>query len=327
MDDLSSRLPTEPTGQIGISDLPTEFVEARGLRFELATAGDQGSSRLALLLHGFPEHFYSWRFQMPLFAKLGYKCWAPNQRGYGKTTRPSGIESYSIDNLVADVEALVEASGCESVTLVGHDWGGFVACTAALRGVARVERLVLMNIPHPRRYLDHVRGLRQLARSWYVLFFQLPRLPEYLLTRRGAKGVGEAFRRMALDKSRFPDAVLDVYRDAALQPGAMTAMINWYRAAFRHGRRWKEELESAPVLRVPTLMIWGEVDPALGVELTYDTEALVEDFTVRYLPGVSHWVQQEAPEAVNEMLEAWLTGRPVPGARISSLRAAKEVAR
>jgi pimeloyl-ACP methyl ester carboxylesterase len=132
---------------------------------------------------------------------------------------------------------------------------------------------------------------------------------------------------MAVDESRFPDSVLDVYRDAALQPGAMTAMINWYRAAFRNAGAWREEVANCPLLKLPTLMIWGEVDAALGVELTHGTDALVEDFTVRYLPEVSHWVQQEAPEAVNDILEAWLTERPVPGARHSSALAVKEVAR
>jgi pimeloyl-ACP methyl ester carboxylesterase len=297
--------------------LHTEFVDAGEMRFEVATAGDPRSERLALLLHGFPEHAYSWRHQLPLLAKLGYRCWAPNQRGYGRSTRPPGTRSYTIDLLVEDVGRLIDASGCRSVTLVGHDWGGMVAWMCALRGVRPIERLIVMNLPHPKRFQEDIRKLRQLRRSWYILFFQLPGLPEFLLTRGRARAIAQAFRGMALDKSRFPDEVLDVYRDQALQPGAMTAMLNWYRA-IRHSPALAGEVETLPVLETPTLMIWGEEDSALGVELSYGTEALVKDFTLRYLPKVSHWVQQEAPEAVNAIVEAWLQGQPVPGAARSS---------
>ncbi len=148
-------------------------------------------------------------------------------------------------------------------------------------------------------------------KSWYVFFFQLPRLPERMLTRNNAEGVAQVFYGMAIDKSRFPEEVLDHYRENALKPGAMTAMINYYRAAFRN-RDMQARLAEAPILKTPTLMIWGEEDTALGKELTEGTDALVEDFTLRLLPEVSHWVQQEAPEAVNAMLKAWLSGEPVP---------------
>ena len=138
----------------------------------------------------------------------------------------------------------------------------------------------------------------QIAKSWYMFFFQIPGLPEWLLTRNGAKAIGDAFRDTAADKSRFPDEVLDVYRRNALLPGAMTAMLNWYRALFRTMRLWRGE--AACVIEVPTLMIWGERDFALGKELSVGTEKYVRDLTVRYLTNASHWVQQEVPDEAGE---------------------------
>ncbi len=286
----------------------TELVDAGGMHFEVNTCGDPDAERLALCLHGFPELAYSWRHQLPLLADLGYRAWAANQRGYGRTTRPRRVADYHIDHLLQDVAALIDASGAKSVTLIGHDWGAFVAWIFALREVRALERLVVMNLPHPQRFGEHlVHNPAQRRRSRYERFFQLPWLPEALFRMRGARAVGEAFRGMAIDKGRFPDEVLDVYRRHALAPGAMTAMLNWYRAnPFRQicAGTW-------PVLDTPTLMVWGEADTALGVEMTAGTEDLVRDFTLRTV-NASHWVQQEAPEEVNAILAAWLEGRPVP---------------
>jgi len=283
-----------------------EFVETNGQRFEVWTAGDPASERLALLLHGFPEHAFSWRHQLPLFARLGYRVWAPNQRGYGKSSKPQGVASYRIEALVADVAGLVAASGARQVTLVGHDWGGLVAWEYAARRAGPLDQLVILNVPHPARFREELATNRaQRRRSFYAVLFQLPWLPEWFFRRGGAAVIGRSFRDMAIDKARFPDEVLAVFRENALQPGALTAMLNWYRAAGRHFGR----LGTASPIETPTLLLWGEEDRALGKETTYGTERYVKDLTVRYLPRVSHWVQQEAPEAVNERIEAWLAPR------------------
>jgi len=288
-----------------------EFVRANGLRFHVATCGD--GDRLALCLHGFPECWYSWRHQLPLLARLGYRAWAPDLRGYGETDRPPRVEDYAIERLLDDVAGLIDASGAKSVILLAHDWGALVAWYFAMRRLRPLERLIIMNVPHPALFERALRTLRQLRRSWYVFFFQLPRIPERFLAARNYRAIDEAFRGMAIDKSRFPDEALAVYRDNAARPGALTAMINYYRAFVRGGGARQRAL-GFPVIETPTLMIWGEVDVALGKETTYGTEQYVRDFTIRYLPNVSHWVQQEAPETVNAMLEAWLTGKPVPEA-------------
>ena len=297
-------------------------VETDPIRFEVDMTGDPTSKKLALLLHGFPESKFSWRHQMGVFADHGFRVWAPNQRGYGHTTRPSGIDAYNMDHLVADVAKLIDASGCDEVTLVGHDWGGAVAWAFALNPPRPLDRLVIMNLPHPTLFQRKLRTAKQFMRSWYTMFFQIPGLPEAFLGRNQAHAIGEAFRGMAVDKSRFPEEVLDVYRRHALEPGALTAMLNWYRA-MRSSRLDKEEF---PILDTRTLMIWGTQDTALGLETTWRTEELVRDFTIRYLP-VSHWVQQEAPEAVNEILEAWLCGRPVPDPMPAGITEAPEPGR
>jgi epoxide hydrolase 4 len=285
-----------------------QTIRANGIDFNVATTG--GGERLALCLHGFPESSYSWRYQMPLLARLGYRVWAPDLRGYGASSRPRGVAAYALENLEEDVAALIEASGAKEVVLLGHDWGAVIAWYYAMFGRLPVAGLVIMNVPHPALMEKGLRTRRQLAKSWYIFFFQLPWIPEWGLARRGCEAIGRVFRDMAVDKSRFPEEVLHVYRNAAAAPGALTAMLNYYRALIRGFRRTSRR--GTPRIDTPTLMIWGEVDAALGKELTFGTENYVSHLTLRYLPNVSHWVQQEAPDTVNAMIEAWLLGRDVP---------------
>jgi pimeloyl-ACP methyl ester carboxylesterase len=285
--------------------IETRFVPANGLTFEVDVCGDD--DRLALLLHGFPECSYSWRHQMPFLARLGYTVWAPNLRGYGRSSKPPRVLDYAMPHLVADVAGLIDAAGKKSTLLVGHDWGGGVGWHFAMNPPRPIEGYIALNCPHPAMLMAHLLRWPQIAKSWYMFLFQIPGLPEWLLTRNGAVAIGDAFRNTAVDKSRFPDEVLDVYRRNALIPGAMTAMLNWYRALFRTMSRWRGK--ATPIIDVPTLLIWGERDHALGKELSVDTEKHVRDLTVKYLPGASHWVQQDAPDEVNRIIEEWLQSR------------------
>jgi pimeloyl-ACP methyl ester carboxylesterase len=284
-------------------NIPGEYitVRANGLEFEVLSAGE--GERLALLLHGFPEHAISWRHQIPLLVSLGYRVWAPNQRGYGNSSRPPAVADYEISHLLDDVTALIDASGATSVTLIGHDWGAAVAWFYALRPARPLERLVIMNGPHPAIFSKALRTRRQRARSWYMRFFQYPYVPEKLLGARHAYLIGEMFLRTATDPSRFPPELIRIYRDQASRPGTLTAMLNWYRAARRGVRALPRGF---PIIETPTLILWGEVDQALGKETTYGTGRYVADLQLCYLPGVSHWVQQDAPERVNELLEPFL---------------------
>jgi pimeloyl-ACP methyl ester carboxylesterase len=284
-----------------------ERVAANGLRFHVLAAG-QGD-RLALCLHGFPELAFSWRHQLPVLAEEGWLAWAPDLRGYGETDRPVGRDEYAIEKLMDDVAGLIDASGARETLLIAHDWGGVIAWVFAIRKIRPLARLAVLNLPHPACFERALsRGWRQRLRSWYVLFFQIPWLPERMLGMRGAAPVSEAFRGMAVDKSRFPEEVLDVYRRAALEPGALTAMINYYRALVRGGGGRRQRSLGYPRIETPTLMVWGEQDTALGKELTYGTEAYVPNLVLRYLPHASHWVQQDAPDDVNAILREWLGG-------------------
>jgi pimeloyl-ACP methyl ester carboxylesterase len=293
----------------------TEMIAANGMVFETDICGD--GPKFALLLHGFPESKFSWRYQMPVLAELGYTVWAPNLRGYGASSMPEGVAEYHIDKLCADVAGLIDAKGASETLLVGHDWGGLIAWTFAIKKLRPLSALIEMNIPHPACMDRELRSTwAQRAKSWYALFFQLPRLPEWALTRNGGEAVRKAFVDMAVDKSRFPQEETQPFVDNALRPGGMTAMLNYYRAAFKAGIKSFSPGDGKVDAR--TLLIWGEEDAALGKPVSYGTHAYVPDVTIRYLPGVSHWVQQEAPETVNAMIKAFLAGVPVPEA--SALR-------
>lgn len=282
---------------------PAQTISANGLTFAYDEAG-QGPD-IALCLHGFPESRFSWRHQLPVLAAAGWHAIAPDLRGYGDSSRPTDKAAYKLRHLVDDAVALFDAFGARRRLLVAHDWGAVIAWQFAIERARPLDGLVIMNVPHPAvARAVFPRSPRQWLRSRYMFFFQIPALPEAMLRARGARAVGEAFRGMAVDKARFPDDVLAHYRAAALRPGALTAMVNYYRANLADMLR---PAPAPPCIEVPTLMIWGEEDSAIGLEFTEGYEPHVADFTLRRLPGVSHWVQQEAPEKVNQYLSEWLS--------------------
>ena len=285
-----------------MAGISTRFVTANGLRFAIDEAGSGGD--VALLLHGFPESRFSWRHQLEPLAEMGWHAVAPDLRGYGDSERPREREAYRIRHLVDDAAALFDALGARRRLLIGHDWGAAIAWAFAIRRARPLDGLVVMNVPHPDVFRAVLaRSWAQRRRSWYMLFFQLPVLPELLLRAGDAAAIERMFSGMAIDKSAFPDAVTRPYRDNALKPGAATAMLAYYRA---NATDFAGPSEPTPKIEVPTLMIWGEEDAALGLELTEGYAPLVADFTLERLPQVSHWVQQEAPDEVNARLAAWL---------------------
>jgi pimeloyl-ACP methyl ester carboxylesterase len=268
----------------------TRFVDANRLRFEVLEAGH--GDRLALCLHGFPEHAVSWSHQTDTLVALGYRVWAVNQRGYGLTTRPPDIADYKMSNLVADVAALIDASGASEVVLIGHDWGAMVAWTFAALRVRPLSRLVIMNVPHPLCFQAALRHWRQLRKSWYVAFFQLPRLPERALSANHGQSIRRMFRGIPID----PDTI-DILARQIATPGAATAMLNWYRAL-----RLRTPADLSRPIDTPTLVIWGENDIALDPICLDGTDRYVTNLRIERLPGISHWVQQHAPTQVNALL-------------------------
>ena len=271
-------------------------VRANELTFAIDEAGV--GPDVALCLHGFPESRLSWRHQLPFLAQRGWRAVAPDLRGYGETTRPTATRAYRMERLVEDVAGLFEVLGARRRLLIGHDWGGVIAWSVAIGRAVPLDGLVVMNAPHPARFGAVLRrSPRQALRSWYVLFFQVPGVPERLLTMSRARAIGEAFAPAGL-----PADITDQYRANAVRPGAARAMLSYYRANVGGLVR----PAAGRAIGVPTLLVWGEADAALGVELAEGLDAHVTDLTVERLPGVSHWVQQEAPEAVNARLGRWL---------------------
>lgn len=280
-----------------------ELVSANGLRFHCVTAGE---GPLLLLLHGFPQFWYAWRHQIPALAAR-FRVVAPDLRGYGDTEKPPLVDDYAPDKLVADVAALVKSFGAERATLVGHDWGGGIAWATALERPELVERLVVVNCPHPAIFLRRLSSSpAQMLRSWYMGFFQIPRLPEALL----ARGVDRLIVGSSARAEAFSDEDRAAYREAFAKPGAARAAVNYYRAAFRAKDLRRRFSEDRRKIAAPTLLLWGDRDQALGRELTEGMEPLFSGrFEKRHFPDASHWVCEERPEAVNEAILAFITGR------------------
>ncbi|MEB3220295.1 MAG: alpha/beta hydrolase [Nostocales cyanobacterium 94392] len=276
-----------------------ECIVTNGVNLHYVT---QGSGALMLMLHGFPEFWYSWRHQIPEFAS-NFKVVAPDLRGYNDSEKPASQSAYVMNELVRDVEGMIRGLGYEKCVLVAHDWGGAIAWNFAYDYPEMVERLIIMNCPHLAKFSDGLRTPQQLLRSWYMFFFQLPLIPELFLQAQDYQFIENAFKGMAIDKSAFSKEDIDAYKDAAAKRGALTSAINYYRNLFNSAifnRNWS-------ILEVPTLMIWGEEDTALGKELTYGTEAYVKDFRIKYIPNCSHWVQQEQPQLVNQYMREFLS--------------------
>ena len=275
-----------------------EYINTNGIRLHYVT---QGEGPLMLMLHGFPEFWYSWRHQIPEFAKY-FKVVALDLRGYNDSDKPKDQSAYVMNKFVRDVEGVIKGLGYDTCILVGHDWGGAIAWNFAYAHPEMVERLIILNLPHPAKFAQALRTPQQMLRSWYILFFQIPLLPEFLLQSSDYLFIENAFKGMAVDKSAFTKADIEAYKNAAAKRGALTATLNYYRN-FAQQTMLKENWR---VLEVPTLMIWGENDTALGKELTYGTELYVRDFQLKYIPNCSHWVQQEQPELVNQYMQEFL---------------------
>ena len=271
-----------------------------GLGFHLVEAG---SGPLVILLHGFPEFWYAWRHQLPALAEAGFRAVAPDLRGYNESDRPAGVRNYRLDLLVEDVVGLIDHLGAERAAVVGHDWGGLIAWKLAMRHPGRVERLAVLNAPHPAAWRQP--GLGQRLRSWYTLFFQLPCLPEWLLQADDFALLERMLRRQPVHPGAFRREDIRLYKRALARPGALTAALNYYRAALRYSRKTLHDNEP---ITAPTLLIWGEQDPYLGIGLSEGLERWVPGIRVERIADSSHWVQNDVPQRVNRLLVDFLRG-------------------
>jgi pimeloyl-ACP methyl ester carboxylesterase len=266
------------------------WYERNGVRLHAIEAGPPGGP-LYILLHGFPEFSYGWRKQIPALAAAGYHVVAPDQRGYNLSDKPREIKSYAISELTADI---LQIAGGRSFRLAGHDWGAAVAWAVALMRPPALEKLTILNVPHPAVMMKHLRGdPGQMLRSWYMFFFQLPGAPEALFRTIGRQSMVRTSRRHT-----FTAQDLDIYAHAWSQPGAITGMINWYRALMRI----RPPAMPDPMIRIPVNIVWGKKDAFLKHIMAQESARYCPDSRVIYLPDATHWVQHEEPERVNEIL-------------------------
>ena len=267
-----------------------------------------GAGKPVILLHGFPEFWYGWRHQIGPLAESGLRVIVPDQRGYNESDKPRDVAAYRLDVLADDVAGLMDALGLERAAVVGHDWGGIVAWWLAARQPGRVDRLAILNAPHPFAFRRLIRSSpSQMLKSWYTFVFQIPWLPEAVLRARG----GAMLRRMLRGTGRpgaFTEAELDAYAESWSRPGALTAMINWYRAPLP-----KAQDPSAGRVAAPTLVIWGARDAALDRSLAEASLSWCERGRLETLDDATHWVQHEEGPRVNRLLLEFLHPDDEPG--------------
>lgn len=266
-----------------------------GVRLHYVEAGE---GPLVVMLHGFPEFWYSWRHQIPAIAAAGYRVVAPDMRGYNLSSKPQSVQEYETAKLAGDIAGLILSLGEDKAFVVGHDWGAIVAYTVAMRHPELVERLAILNVPHPARMMEGLRSPKQLRKSWYMFFFQIPKLPEHLIARDDFSFAKRSLR--ADSKGAFSDEDLERYVEAWSQPGALTGMINYYRATMR--RSPKKTMSSMRPIEAKTLVIWGMRDRHIGSELAEPPKEWVPDVRVERIEEATHWVQHDASERVNELL-------------------------
>lgn len=284
------------------------YADVNGIRLHYAESG--GGNNLVILLHGFPEFWYSWRKQLVALSE-GLHAVAPDMRGYNLSDKPPRVEDYRIEALVADVIGLIDHFGAEQAAVVGHDWGAGVAWAVAQKHPERVSKLAVLQVPLLAAWRKNL-TLRQLGLSWYMFFFQIPRLPEWLIARQNFRIIERTFQEKVGRKNSFTQQDVEQYKEAARQPGALTAALNYYRAnlfARISGRKQARDTQHGNGrIQVPTLFIYGEKDFAIIPASVRGLEKYVDaDYREIRIPDSGHWVQNEAPGEVNAALLEFLS--------------------
>jgi pimeloyl-ACP methyl ester carboxylesterase len=281
--------------------MENKIIRTNGISMNVMVAGNP-QGKPVILLHGFPEFWYGWRNQIQPLVDAGYYVWIPDQRGYNLTDKPPDLSDYRIDELVLDIVGLLRATGHEKVRVVGHDWGAIVSWWLALRHPEYIEKLVIMNVPHPKIFSNFIlRDIRQTAKSLYAMFFQLPFIPEAIYSITQARTT-MAFLKFNAKKGSFTDADYTEYKQAWSQKGALTAMLNWYRAYVRHAPTPPENWQIKP----PTLVIWGKKDLFLSHRMAQPSVDLCADGRLVLFDDATHWVQHDKADEVNRLLLEFL---------------------
>lgn len=282
----------------------SRFAVVNGVRLHYVEAG---AGPLVVLLHGFPNCWHLWRRQIPALAAAGCRVVAPDLRGYNLSEKPDGVRAYRVAEVARDVTELIAHCGAESAAVVGHDWGGVIAWRLATRQPAVVRKLAVLNAPPPAAFARELRRPGQLARSSYALFFQLPRVPEVLLRAHDFALLERVLRSDPSRADAFTDDDIERHKRAWREPGALTAMINYYRAAGRGVARRARVRRR--LVTCPTLVIWGERDRYLRSRLAEGMRPYASRLRVQRLPDASHWVPADAPDEVNALLAPFVLAR------------------
>lgn len=265
----------------------------------------QGSGPLVILLHGFPEFWYSWRKQIPVLAQH-YNVVAVDMRGYNLSEKPAKKKHYKYNFVAADIRELIIKLGYSKASIIGHDWGGGIAWHMIHEYPGYLEKVIVLNCPPPQvLFFNLFNNWQQIKKSWYMFFFQLPWLPEFFMGLNPKRTFTRAFKGWAYNKDAFTDQDIDRYVEAFSGPKAFRGPINYYRAAF--GMMFDPYYRNKWASYVPTRVIWGEGDRALGVELTKDLpKYFLGKFDMKFIPNASHWVQNDEPELVNQYILEFL---------------------
>ncbi|WP_404335667.1 alpha/beta fold hydrolase [Planococcus rifietoensis] len=284
-----------------MQEVEFHLIETNGIRLHTAVAGPE-DGELVVLLHGFPEFSYGFHHQMEALAASGYRVVAPDQRGYHLSDKPEQIEDYTINKLSGDIAGLIEAFGETSAIVIGHDWGGAVAWHLAASKPEYVKKLIAINIPHPAAMPRvFMKNPLQWLKSSYMAFFQLPEVPEKLMAANDFESMKQAMKGTARPDA-FTDQELERYKDAWSQPGALTGMLNWYRA-IRKGSLL--QMPKAP-LPMPVRIIWGLGDQFLSPMLATESLKFCENAELVWVGEATHWVHHEQPEIVNRLIKEFL---------------------
>lgn len=283
----------------------SQFIQTNNIKLHVQTDGPENGTPV-VLLHGFPEFSYGWRKQIPALTAAGFRVIVPDQRGYNLSDKPKGIAAYDVDVLARDVIGLLDHFGIQKARLVGHDWGAVVAWTVAIQFPERLEKLAILNVPHPDVMTRFVLGnSAQRKKSWYVFFFQIPILVEWILRRKNFEALAKMLVQSGRRGTFSPEDLLE-YKKAWSQPGALAGMLNWYRAAFRRGVGAAFVRFEPRRVSVPTLMLWGRRDAALSFEMAQPSIELCERGELVSFDRATHWVQHDAADEVNQKLIEFL---------------------
>jgi len=287
-----------------------QFIKTNGITLHTALAGPE-DGELLIFLHGFPEFWYCWHNQIEFFAERGFRVVVPDQRGYNLSTKPSGISSYRVGSIARDILGLIEALGRKKAHIVGHDWGGVTTWQLGHRHPNWVEKLAVLNCPHPGVMRKNLfSSWEQRKKSWYIFYYQLPWLPEWTLSHNGWEYTKKALAYTS-QRGTFTEEVLSRYVEAWSQPGAITGMVNWYRAGLLLtlfnplGKRNRAPRK----IDVPTLLLWGVKDRFLGKEMAQPSIDRCANGQLIFLEEASHWLQHEEPGKVNRLLLDFLRSR------------------